>query len=589
MRITGYMTFWLCAGAFMIPLPSPAQQPSTPAASSATAPATQGTGTGQSQPAATTPTAVPTNPKTGLPYTPQELREMEIDKFDPMKKNPDTTSSQQNITPLTDRKQPMTVADPASKAAPPTGSIAAEQAAASAKKTPTAAAAQGIGGGSSQDSDTPEEGDSSYSGPAVLTRSYTLARPMDMVPIKWAGSLGFSYSWDDGQAPAQVNGASGFVSAKASAASINWNLGGRHRWKRDQIGLSYAGNYSEYFAKSAFSNLTGENNSLSLDYSHVFSRRLQFSLVESAQDLSQNYPLENPALQPGSNVANINISTSPNIQLLNNTVHQSSTQASVTYRQTARLSFDGTASYFIVGETQAGLTGMTGHQFNGDMNYRWTSRTTVGAYYGYTDYDYSHDVSHATSNGAGLIYSYAINRHTQFRSRLGISQISSRAYQIITLPPALAFILGRSISLVNASSSFSTTDISAQLIRDFGKSRTASVGFARGESPGNGLLLTSIEDTATAGYSTSLFRRRVPINVGASYTSLSATLQANVGNVKSETIYFGTSRPLAHNVSSSFRINYSRYSVNGTQLQQHDLTLSIGLGWSPRLDRVLPF
>ena len=112
------------------------------------------------------------------------------------------------------------------------------------------------------------------------------------------------------------------------------------------------------------------NNTLNLDYSHVFSRRLQFSLVESGQQLSQNYPLENPALQPGSSVANIDLATSPSIQLLNNTVHQSSTQGSVTYRQTARLSYDATGSYFIVGQTEAGLTGMRGKQFSGDLNYR---------------------------------------------------------------------------------------------------------------------------------------------------------------------------------------------------------------------------
>ena len=73
---------------------------------------------------------------------------------------------------------------------------------------------------------------------------------MDSTPIKWTGNLGFSYSWSDGQAPALVNGVTGFVSTKASSAGLNWNLAGRHRWRRDQIGLSYAGNISEYFAQN---------------------------------------------------------------------------------------------------------------------------------------------------------------------------------------------------------------------------------------------------------------------------------------------------------------------------------------------------
>jgi hypothetical protein len=583
----------------MSPVQSSAQQPavpavpgteaSQPAAATPASPAPAGDST---EPASTPKPAPAINPKTGLPYTADELREKEIDKYDPLKRDQDTTPPPTNpSTPLTDRQQPGIATEPAAKMGPLPGSVAAsDQAAAAASGSKkSGGSGQGAAQASTQDSDTPEEGDSGYSGPAVLTRSYTLARPMDATPIKWAGSLGFSYSWDDGRAPGIVNGATGFVSTTASAASLNWNLGGRHRWKRDQIGLSYAGNYSEYFGQNAFYNLTGLNNSLNLDYSHVFSRRLQFHLVESGQDLSQNYPLENPALQPGSSVANINLATSPTIQLLNNTVHQSSTQAGVTYRQTARLSWDGSVSYFIIGESQTGLTGMRGQQYSGDLNYRWTSRTTVGAYYSYTDYEYSHDISHSTSNGAGLIYSYAINRHMQLRTRFGLSQIKSRAYETITLPPELAAILGRSVTLVNASSNFSTTDVSAQLVRDFGRSRSATLAFARGESPGNGLLLTSIEETATAGYSTSLFRRRVPVNVGVSYSSLNATLQANLGNVKSESVYFTTSRPLSHHIGSTFSANYGRNTIVGTTLTQDFVSLAIGLSWSPRLDRIVPF
>ena len=586
MRVTGFTTFWLCMLVAMTPLQSSAQQQP--------APAVQGTGDDQPQQPAATPNPAPAsvnpavNPKTGLPFTPDEMREKEIDKYDPLKPDPTApTDATGTATPLTDRKQPNAVADPSGKPAPIPGSVAASDRAASASGAKTG---QNSTQASTQDSDTSEGGDSAgYAGPAVLTRSYTLARPLDSTPVKWTGGAGFSYSWNDGRAPGLVDGTTGFVSAKSSAVGLNWNLSGRHLWKRDQLGLTYTGNYSQYFAQNAFVNLSGINNSLNLDYSHIFTRHLSFHVVESVQVLSQNYPLENPALQPGGNVANINLATSPNIQLLNNTVRQSSTQASVTYRQTARLSYDASASYFIVGQTEPGLIGNRGQQFGGDLNYRWTSRATVGAYYSFTDYNYSHGVSHAASNGAGLIYSYAINRHMQLRTRAGLTQIKSRAYESVILPPELAAILGQSSSIVNASSNFSTTDVSVQLVRDFGKTRTASVAFARGESPGNGLLLTSVQETATAGFSSRFFRRRLPVNVGVTYSSLAATLQANLGDLKSESVYFSTSRPLGHNISANFSVNYSRYSVSGSTLTQDNLSISLGLGWSPRLDRILPF
>ena len=115
------------------------------------------------------------------------------------------------------------------------------------------------------------------------------------------------------------------------------------------------------------------------------------------------------------------------------------------------------------------------------------------------------------------------------------------------------------------------------------------MAFARGESPGNGLLLTSVQETATAGFSSRFFRRRLPVNVGVTYSSLAATLQANLGDLKSESVYFSTSRPLGHNISANFSVNYSRYSVSGSTLTQDNLSISLGLGWSPRLDRILPF
>ena len=89
------------------------------------------------------------------------------------------------------------------------------------------------------------------------------------------------------------------------------------------------------------------------------------------------------------------------------------------------------------------------------------------------------------------------------------------------------------------------SDISAELVRDFRRGRSASVAFARGESPGNGILLTSVQETINAGYFMSFFKRRVPVSVGAIYSSLSATSQSDLGYLKSEVAYFGASRVAA--------------------------------------------
>ncbi len=277
----------------------------------------------QEQPDDEDASPVPIDPKTKLPLTPAQIREREIDKYDPMKPLPDTTTPEST---LTDRELPAgatppETTDPNSAAAPLPGSVAASNAAAT-KSSGSSGPAPG--------SDSADSGD--YSGPAVLTRSYTLARPMESQQIKWKLSVGVSFSYDLGQTGAQnPNGT--FVSNSTYGESLSWGLSGRHVWKLDQLGVSYSANYSGY---SGNGGLSGMNNALNLDYSHVVSHKLSVQVVESLQLLSQNYSLENPTLAPGSSEANINLSTSPNLQILGNTVRQSNTSVSATYTPSSR-------------------------------------------------------------------------------------------------------------------------------------------------------------------------------------------------------------------------------------------------------------
>jgi len=545
-----------------------------------------GIGDGQLQPPAANPAAnneekkPPIDPRSGLPLTPAEQREREIDLLDPLKRASDPTAPE--AIPLTDRQTPADAVNPNSTSEPP-----AESAPTPDQGPVTSSRSAGQGSNSSTGgflTDNPDNG-TDYTGPAVLTRSYTLARPLSSAQIKWKYSLGLSYAVDLGQIPGTTATGSGTTTTTTptttttttQSRSATWSLNGRHAWKHDQLGVSYNGNYSQYGS----SNLSGLNNGLNLDYYHGFSRRLSFQLVESLQDLSQNYYLENPALQSGSSVANINLATSPNLQLLENTVRQSSSSASVTYRPRSRLSMNLSASYFAIGRTGVGVVGMTGEQASADLNYRWTRKATVGVFYSYTNYQYSHNVLQSDASSFGVVYSYALNSRVQLRTRFGISRIESLGYATVALPPELAFILGEDATIVNAYTRNSTSDISVDLVREFRRSRTATLAYARGESPGNGVLLTSIQQTVTAGFATSFLRRRLPVSTGVVYSALSATTQGNLGFYKSETVYFSTSRPLRRGVSATLRVDYRRYDISGSPLLQHDLRFSVSFAWSP--------
>jgi hypothetical protein len=511
------------------------------------------------------PPATGINPKTGLPYTPAELLQMEIDKYDPMKRgvNPETDPNR-----LTDQQAPTALPN-LRKSDPLPGSIA--------DMNQQQASQNRLDNNTSIDpeADSAAANGAEYTGPAVLSRSYTLARPMVPRQIRWSGNLGLGYSWNSGQAPSADDGVTNYQSLSTQSASASWSLNGRHVWKRDQLGLNYGGSYSRY----GNGGLNGFNHTLNLDYARMLSHRLSFQVVESLQDLSQNYSLENPTLDPGNSIANLNLATSPNVQLLNSQTLQSATSGSMTWRQNARLSYNVAASRFIIGRTEG--VGMRGNQFSGDVNYRWTSRTTVGAYYSFTDYRFSHNISTSDSHNVGLIYSYAINRHTQVQTRFGITRIESLAYSAVPLPPALAQILGQTSVIINSYSLRNTSDISVQLVRDFRRSRTASLAYVHGQSPGNGVLLTSIQQSLSGGYSALLFRRKVSASVGAIYSTVTSTSGGLAGYYKSQTIYLGLSRPLGNGMSADFRVDYLRYNVSNTPLAQDSLRISCGFSWGP--------
>jgi hypothetical protein len=515
------------------------------------------------------------DPKTGLPLTPAELREKEIDKFDPMKRDYDFTGAANANAAQTDQQQQQSQqpsGQPQSSADKPLpGSVAAmnADAAATGKSQSSGSSAGGGGGGGGGG------GDSDYTGPAVLSRSYTLARPMSSREVKWTAGLSFSYSWDDGQEPVATTGQNvGYQNVTSSSSSVSWYVSGRHAWKRDQLGLSYSGGYSGYLNNS---NLSGINHALSLDYSHVVSSRITLSLVESGSEYSQNYTLENPVLEPGASIANLDLAASPTTELVTGVTRQSSTQASMTYHQTARLSYNLSGSYFITGRTQG--VGMWGHQASGDVNYRLTAKATVGGYYSFTNYDYSHGVASSDSHSVGGIFSYAFGRRMQLQTRLGATRIESLAYSAVPLPLQLAAILGQATTIVNGYSLHWTSDISAQLVRDLGRNKTATIAYAHGESPGNGVLLTSVQQSISAGFSTALLRRRLPLSVGFSRSQLDSTSLAQITSSRSDTYYFSTSRPIGRSISGTFRFDHTSYLVSGTALSGGDYRVSIGLSW----------
>jgi hypothetical protein len=502
------------------------------------------------------------SPDQQRPSTPEELRKKQIDAYDPLAKDPAAPNG---------RQAPSQDTSPVAIQKPLPGSLAES----SADSRPL--------GPQILDGDSNGNGGQEYNGPAVLSRSYTLTRPISSKQLKWSWTItgGQSYTVGLINAPSLATPAtttSGTIPNSSSYGALaGFNFQGRHNWKRDELGLAYSVGYSRYASAYAYN---GANQNLNLDYTHYFSQHLALHIVESASILSQNGTLVNPLAEPGVTIANVNLAASPTVQPLDSTTRQSTTQVGLTWQKTARLSFNYQAALFGVDRTGTQLTGNSGYQGLTDVNYRLTRKTTVGAYYSYVTYVFSHHFSDSDTHTAGLIYSYALGKSIQLRTRVGISRVENKGFTQVAIAPAIAALVGQGFGIVDSYSRKNTSDLSGEFIKDFGGRRTANVSYAHGVAPGNGAILTSTQQVVSGSYSM-LLLRHYTVSAGLGRSTLTATLAGTNGNTVSDYASLTVSRLLPHNLTANLAFNYRTYSYSLVPNIQPQYVISSTVSWGP--------
>jgi hypothetical protein len=504
------------------------------------------------------------------PLTPVQQRDQQIRQFDPL----DRSDSESQAAKDRDKAKSERDADERRKQdeTPTPGSIAASEQNSARRSGPQVV--------EDEDSGAPVQ---EYTGPAVLSRSYSISQPLIPEQLKWQESVGLSSVYDSGIVR-QVN-ADGSLGAAGTliGSMVNWSLTGRHYFRRDQVSVSYSGNLSNYSGPSGYS---GGNNSIAVTYSHVLSRRLTLNLSGSGSILSQNYVLENQPVGPET-IANINLSSSPNIQIYDTGTKQFSSAADLTWQKTSRLSFSVGTTYFGIERDSPLLLGMTGQQARGDVNYRLTRKTTIGSYYSFSHYLYPHGFGNSDINTYGLIYSYAFNRTTQFRFRGGLSNVESLGLQTVAINPVIAELLGVGSGLIDAYTTYRTSDFSVQFVKDFRGGTTASLAYARGISPGNGVFQTSQQQSVSANLTTRVFRT-YSFQAALGQDTL-ASVSQNLGKYQSEYGRITLSRRYRRGIGLSLALEYRYFDVASLGYLRNQLRITSGVTWSPGTGRLWPF
>jgi hypothetical protein len=378
------------------------------------------------------------------------------------------------------------------------------------------------------------------------------------------------------------DGSPGAASTLAGA-QVTWSLIGRHYFRHDEVGVSYTGNISQFSGAGGYN---GTNQSITVDYSHQLSHHLSVNLSGTGSIFSQNYALENAPVGSDT-IANINLGSSPNIQIFDLGAKQFSSQADLTWQKTSRLSFNLGTSYFGIDRDSPALLGVTGQQARGDVNYRLTRKITIGTYYSFSHYLYPHGFGDSDTNTAGLIYSYAFSRTMQIRLRGGLSRVESLGLQSVEINPIIAALLGQSSGTVDSWQMLRTSDISAQLIKDFRAGTTLSFAYARGVSPGNGVFQTSQQESISSTMTARIMRTYL-LSADLGRDTLTSVAQA-LGKYRSEFGRVSLSRPYRRGLSLNFGVEYRYFDVSNFGSVRNQLRITSGVTWQPGAGRLWPF
>ena len=411
-----------------------------------------------------------------------------------------------------------------------------------------------------------------YAGPAILSRGEAPAA-MASPQIDFRPYVDITGVYDTGLAGVAVNSQGQLGNESSYGLELTAGISGVHSWRHTKIGLDYRGSIRRYAHSTSYD---ASDQSLMLGIVHQISRHVSLTLNESAGLFSRNFGV--PGL---SQTVPFDPSTTyaPTTDFFDNRTEYLSTQANLVIQKTARLSFRMGGDGFLVRRRSTALYGVTGATAHGDVQYRVSRRSTVGVNYVFSHFDYIGVLSGTDMHGVSGVYSAQVSRWLEFSGSAGIFRAETRFIQNVPIDPVVAALIGIPEGTVVLDRIDYVKSFNGRLSRTFPKG-VAYISGGRGVTPGNGLFLTSVMNTAMVGYNYTGVRRW-SLGASADYSRANS-----IGNVIGD--YGGTSgslsasRQIAHNVHGVVSFSARQYSSGTFSLYNRLIyEVKLGVGYSP--------
>ena len=411
-----------------------------------------------------------------------------------------------------------------------------------------------------------------YGGPAILSRGQAPAA-MSTAQIDFRPYVGLYSTYSTGLANVAVDNEGALANEFSWGTTLSWGISGTHSWRHTKLGLNYGGSIAHYYRQTGFD---GIDQSFLLGLTHQLTRHWQFSWNNNIGTFSRDHGT--PTLTA---TVPFDPSTTyvPTTDFFDNRTTYLSSQADVVYQKSARLSFDFGGDYFTTGRRSQALHGVTGEGARGDVQYRVSRRSTIGAQYNYQHFVFSKIFGSTDLHGVGMSYALQLTRLVEFSALFGIYRVENSFIEEVPLDPVIASLLGISSATRVSHTINYTPNISGRISRAFSKGVAFAAG-GRSVTPGNGLFLTSISSNVMAGYSYTGMRRW-SLNVAYDY-SRSQALGTIQGGYTTMSGSASASRQLGRMVHLVFDYSMRKYG-SPTYVQYNRLihSASVGLAFAP--------
>jgi len=412
-----------------------------------------------------------------------------------------------------------------------------------------------------------------YAGPAILSRGEAPAA-MAVPEIKFRPFIEVSGVYDSGLASVSVKDAQGELADAASyGMALSWGVSGTHSWKHTKLGLNYVGDVAWFAQQTQYA---GVDQSFLMGITHQLARHVQLSLRESAGIFSRD--IGGPSL---TQTVQFDPTQSyvPTTDFFDNRTIYLSSQANLQVQMSTRLSFNLGGAFFTTRRRSSALDGVNGESATGDLQYRISRRTTIGANYGYTHYEFTRSYGYTDAHSASLTYATRLSAYLELSASAGATRIDSRFIQVVPIDPTILALLGITSATEVEHNLIWIPSWSGRLSRTVHRGVFA-ITASRTVVPGNGLFATSTATNVSGSYAyTGLRKWSLSAGIVQSWADALGTIQ---GRYSSTSGTLSTSRQIFHTIH--FVLGYSARQYNSPNYNNYNRIIHeahTGLAWTP--------